>query len=567
MNLTIAELAKAVNQSETYVRQHIHRRHLVAQKDGRNVSVALEEAVRWAGERGLSFAAPDRLTVTAEAMEGRTARITVLTWHAPGAQPRNLFTLMRHRRQDALGPWVNEPDETWSCADLGHELRLFSFDGSYERCQKVADHILDAGVLEIDGHKIQYALQPTPRRHWAYRDDRPLADASVRSPFVRHSAEIVEYWSFAVEPREHWLKVLESSQGKAPPGLAPLGFPLDRRLDRIGNFMIAAAQDGIACDLVATHNRKLRLHVEAEGLVPGAYRATVWASHSGDEVLRQQVGVARGQTVIELASDVDYIGFALLRAADGQCIDLMEEFLTMEVQVLLEMESGPSLHLRHRSSCTTYKVPPSSSVSTISVRSDDDSVELDRGIRRQWLDRRIHEREATERREGNFARFEPDQFEEAVGYFIGLLREGSDRSGPIYLADRYFMKPFKVHKKQGLTRLYLEMFAATTDRPLQILCTERDSDAPPWWSNWPNLITDHVSVRAFLKQDGTPGFHDRYLVTPGGETLITHSLNGWPEGGVTFVRIPYGIYGPATERLWRMDVGSNTEDLYVEEIA
>ena len=50
MNITIAELARAVNKSETYVRQHIHRQHLVARKDGRNISVALSEAARWAQE-------------------------------------------------------------------------------------------------------------------------------------------------------------------------------------------------------------------------------------------------------------------------------------------------------------------------------------------------------------------------------------------------------------------------------------------------------------------------------------------------------------------------------------
>ena len=48
MNFTISELALAVEKSETYVRQHIHRKHLSAQKEGRNVFVALDEAARWA---------------------------------------------------------------------------------------------------------------------------------------------------------------------------------------------------------------------------------------------------------------------------------------------------------------------------------------------------------------------------------------------------------------------------------------------------------------------------------------------------------------------------------------
>ena len=97
------------------------------QRDGRNVSVTLNEAVRWARERGLSFVSPTRASVITEDMKDRTARMTVLAWQEPDAQPRNLFTLIRHRRQDALGPWANESDETWSKEDLGHELLLFFF--------------------------------------------------------------------------------------------------------------------------------------------------------------------------------------------------------------------------------------------------------------------------------------------------------------------------------------------------------------------------------------------------------------------------------------------------------
>ena len=55
MQFTVPELACAVRKSEGFIRQHIHRKHLTAYKEGRNVTVALEEAVRWAQERGLSF--------------------------------------------------------------------------------------------------------------------------------------------------------------------------------------------------------------------------------------------------------------------------------------------------------------------------------------------------------------------------------------------------------------------------------------------------------------------------------------------------------------------------------
>ena len=50
-DLTIPELARAVGKSENYVRQHIFRKHLAVQKDGRNRSVTHDEALRWARER------------------------------------------------------------------------------------------------------------------------------------------------------------------------------------------------------------------------------------------------------------------------------------------------------------------------------------------------------------------------------------------------------------------------------------------------------------------------------------------------------------------------------------
>ncbi|MYD60684.1 MAG: hypothetical protein F4079_04580 [Candidatus Dadabacteria bacterium] len=564
MNLTIAELAQAVDKSETYVRQHIHREHLTVQRNGRNVSVALDEAVRWARERGLSFVSPTRASVTTEDMKDRTARMTVLAWQKPGAQPRNLFTFIRHRRQDALGPWAGEPNETWSNEDLGHELRLFTFDTSFERCQVLVDHILNSGKLEIDGLEVHYSLEPNPRLHWAYRDDRPLSDASMRSPFTKYSAEIIEYWSFKTKPHKSWLEVIESLQGNALPQLAHLGFPLDRRPDRIGNLMIAGAEDAITSNLVARHDRTLRFQVDGDELLPGAYRATVWASHSGDEVLRREVSVMLGETVIELASDVDHIGFEIYRTSDGQCVDLMEVLLVMAVAVSMEIESGPTLHLRERKSHLTHSVNPST-VSTINIQSDRDSAELDKGIRRLWLDRRVHQREADARREGNFARFGPDELNKAIQYFIDLLRQDADRTEPIYLADPYFMGRLKGNRG---TQLYLDMFAATTGRPLHILCTQKDNNnVPPWWSSYPNHLTAHVSVRAFRKHDGTPGFHDRYLITPRREIIITHSLNGWLKDGVTFACLPYGIYRAEAEQLWSMNVGATTTRLLVREIS
>ena len=558
MNLTIAELARAVDKSETYVRQHIHRKHLTARKDGRNVSVALDEAVRWARDRGFSFAPPARTSVTTGAVK-RIARMTVLARHAPDEPSRNLFTLIRHRRRDALGPWASEPDETWSGEDLGHGLQLFSFDAPFERCQALIDHILDSGTLEIDGLAIHYTLKPAPRRHWAYRDHRPETDASVLSPFSRHSVEIIEYWSFATEPCKYWLKMLDPLPSDFPSRLARLGFPLDRRPDRVGNLMIAGAEDAIACDLVSRRDRTLRFQVDANELLPGVYRAVVWASHSRDEVLRREVAVTAGQTVIELASDVDHIGFEIYRTVDGQCVDLMDAYLIQTINFRSEME-GPTLDIQDRQGRSIHQVK-SSAVSMSEIQSDDDSAELDKGIRGLWLDRQIYEREAAARREGNFVRFRPGELERAIEHFVSLLRRDAHQRAPIYLADPYFMNPLKGNKG---SQLYLDMFAATTGRPLRILCAQKeDNDELPWWSSYPRQLTTHVRVRSFVRGD-RPGFHDRYLITPEREIVITNSFNGWPNG-VTFASHPYGVYRAEAEQLWSMEVGSTTP-LLVREI-
>ena len=169
------------------------------------------------------------------------------------------------------------------------------------------------------------------------------------------------------------------------------------------------------------------------------------------------------------------------------------------------------------------------------------------------------------RREGKFARFQPNEIEEAVRYFIGLLRQESDQMAPIYLADPYFLSNLKEDK---LVPLYLDIFAATTGRPLRILCVQKEhNNTNPWWWNYPKHIANHVCIRAFFEHKSSkPGFHDRYLITPEREVIITNSLTGWLKQGVTFANLPYGVYRAEAERLWSMDIESNDTPLFVREV-
>ena len=178
--------------------------------------------------------------------------------------------------------------------------------------------------------------------------------------------------------------------------------------------MIVGAADEVSCDLSYHREQALRLHVEPHGNSPAAYRVTVWASHSGDVVLREEAPIAESHTLFELGSDVDRVGFAIYRTVDGQCVDLWEAVLIKEINIRMHLDSSPSLHLYDRRGRLFHKVKPRGSGSTFGGKVDGDSAELDKGIRRRSLDWRMYEREAAARREGHLRRFSPSEFDQAV---------------------------------------------------------------------------------------------------------------------------------------------------------
>lgn len=568
MTLTIAELARAVGKSDNYVRQHIRRKHLIVQKHGRSVSVALDEAARWARDRRLPFAPPAPAAAMTGEPEGRTARMTVLISTAldsGDSKFRNLFTLIRHRRTDSLGPWTTEPDGTWAQADLDHGLRLYTLDASLAHCNSLVEEILRSGTLKIDNIDVLYAVEPTPRCHWAYRDLRPGAEASVRSPFSSHSAEITEYWSFDKNLHKPWRKVVDKLSDKSPqPPLRRLGFPLDKRSDRLGNLMIAGAIDAVTCSLRA-YRETLILDAQGQQLESGLYRATVWASQCEDMVLRREVPVTSKPMSIKLSSDVDQIGFSIYQTEDGQCIDHMQVHLIKSISGSLNVFDQPAIIIKDRYKQPIQKIIPAATPFGFSVGDDKDSPDFDNRIRREWVDRQLQDRELSARKDGNLVRFRHSDADDANRHFISLLNVHSDDRTPIYIADPYLM----VHSAgDDVGKLLLCIFAATRHHQLRILCgCIKDKHEPPWWSTYPDIITAHVSVRAFLREDGRrPGFHDRYLITSECETLITHSFNGWHKDGVTFSRNSYGVYRAEADKLWSMEVDSSDDDLWIKEI-
>ena len=116
-------------------------------------------------------------------------------------------------------------------------------------------------------------------------------------------------------------------------------------------------------------------------------------------------------------------------------------------------------------------------------------------------------------------------------------------------------------------RIYSSMFARTKGQQLRILSGQRDPDM--WLSKYPSILTGHVVVRSFTRKnprgEDKPAFHDRSLITPDKEIIITHSINGWHDDGVTFAVLPYGVYRAQAEELWSLNIGDNN-GVHVQEI-
>lgn len=576
MRLTIAELAHAAGKSQNYIRQHVNRRHLIVQREGRNVFVDLDEATRWARDRGLTLDLPTHSTPPLEAVERRVARMTVLTWQPKGSRPINLFTFIRHRRREALGPWAREPDQTWSSevvltdyAGESEEFRLYVLETTLYHCQALVETILDEGTLKVPGGEIDYSLESLPRHHWAYRDERQDMEPSIRSPFTKHSARLTEYWSFVDGTSKRWLKVVESLHGNVENLEKRLGFPIAQLPDRVGNLVIAGAEDTLHCELSAHSEGKALIlsvdNVDGVELPPNTYTAAVWASHSGDDVARREVPIDQRETIVDLESDVDRIGFAMYRNVDGRCIDLMDAYLIMGVSIDMNIESGGTLEVRDRRSRKATQFSPWRSRSVLNIEPDKNSVTLDKQIRRDVLNRRSFRREMDARQEDGFGRFGPDQFDDAVEFFIDLLRRHTSTE-PIYIADPFFMN---VDPGSPESQLYLRIFEATTGRRLHILGSPKQRTTPvkAWWSSYPSILTNHVVVRELLTQSGHDTvFHDRFLITHDREIIMSNSFNGWRKDGVTFVSLPYGVYRIEAEKWWSLGVGKTPDGILVYEV-
>ena len=506
--------------------------------------------------------------------ENRTARMSVVSWHPKDGRVCNLFTHIRHRRADGMGPWASEPDSIWrtrtfppnEIAQPG-EIRLHFMDAPLAYCLELVKDILNKKAIIVDGLEVFYALEQPARCHWAYRNHMRTEDHPVSSPFTRHSAKVTEFWSFESGPREYWRNVCESyTSRQLEDALRGLAFRLDQRLDRVGNLMISGAEDEVDCEL-SNEPTHLRLNINtADGtdLPENAYFATVWAGDSDDALVHQHLEITERHTITNVDSKLDQIGFALYRHRDGQCIDKWEVPLVREISINMNISTGQTLAIHDARRGTTNTVSIGDAKSVIRV-GDKNPAAMDSAIRRETLVRRSWQQARDARSRRNLGRFGPDQAEQAIDFFLSLLSASGHSGGPIYLADPYFMQR---NFDDTNERIYSSMFATTRGRQLRILCGQRNANG--WLSKYPSVLTNHVAVRSVTSKGGNgqdrSAFHDRYMITPDKEIIITHSINGWHDHGVTFATLSYGVYRAEAEELWSLNVGHNNNGVYVKEI-
>ena len=127
------------------------------------------------------------------------------------------------------------------------------------------------------------------------------------------------------------------------------------------------------------------------------------------------------------------------------------------------------------------------------------------------------------------------------------------------------MDPYFIGESETEVKVLTAILSEARGQRLNILCGRWEGSQR---LTYPKSLIAQATVRSFTSADGRgrPAIHDRYLITPAGETIITNSVNGWREDGVTFHTSPYEVYRAETEQLWSLNAGVNGDDVLVKEV-
>ena len=484
----------------------------------------------------------------------RIARVTVLGWAPPDGPAQNLFTLVRTHHQDAAGPWTRTHDHVWVRQDLQDELRLFRLDTTDQEARKIVERAVESGSLMADGTPIRYTLNPAPYHHRAYRDHTGSTETAIVSPFQNHSAAVTEYWGISQEPLQRWLELSGDTQGTARSPLRHLGVSLETLPDRVGNLVVADAEDAfLASATFDACRHALRFRTTAPADLAREYRATIWSFFSGNCVARRQLRIPSETILVKTPGNVDRIGFAIYDMSTGDCVDLMDCFLVLEAQFDINM-LGQKTELKDSTTGSTLYVHQTRDLSSVRVSSDQGMTRLDTQIRQRWL-RRLHiNREQKARRDRTLARFGPNDIEAATEYFLEILRRDGVGNEPIYIGDPYFLS---INNDEFLKIVVLRILGETSGQIVRILCGTLDRyDLRSWLLKIPGHIRRHASIRSFRRRGRRrPLFHDRYVVTQKREIAVTNSISGWKKHGVTFAELSSDVYRKDAEQLWALGDG------------
>ena len=108
----------------------------------------------------------DNILAPDEGKENRTSRMSVLAWHPKDGKVCNIFTHIRHRRADGMGPWAGEPDGVWRTTTFPSngivqpgEVKLHLVDAPLAHCLELVKDILDKKAMAVEGLEVFYALE------------------------------------------------------------------------------------------------------------------------------------------------------------------------------------------------------------------------------------------------------------------------------------------------------------------------------------------------------------------------------------------------------------------------
>jgi hypothetical protein len=532
--LTLPQLATVTGKSQDYVRQHVKRGHLKTRKDGRLVVALLSEGRRWAEEWRLPWneaALADEAPAMPAATD-RIARVRVVA-ASQGADWTNVLTTIRHRSGSRTSPWRETGER------LPPGLLVVGADLDTASAQEFLDHAL-AGGAEILGRRVAYALGDR-RIHFAGHGEQVgLASDSIHSPFAAHAARITEYWS-AHEPAPEIAAILTHDL----PWTKLAGFNLGKWSDRVGNLIVSSALED-ASVLVSCAEGEICLELKSPApFRPGTYCASIAAWLDDDYVLGRFVTFDRPIIRLPVVPDIDAFHVVLF-GSDGTVLDEHANYLVREFSTQMVL-MGPQLSVRDgKREVYRFEQRTREAVMLSGAYTNE--------IRRRQRARRSRNADASARRQG-LARFPPGKAEAAVQHLAESIRAfRGDAKSVVYLGDPYFLA-LDTTIADG-QRVFLRLVEACEGRPLRILCSLKDEEASflDRWRKQPPALRRNVSIRAFnirdAKGEQKSAFHDRYVASDAGEVLITHSLNGWESGGVTFCRLSSSVYLAEAASLW-----------------